>query len=273
MFITKKLFRKIKRHVALGTTIFGGVFVLVHGFMYNKTVPRETNVISKCTSQLSETIVPIKCGMFRIINNIKSVVNSIPNNSHLILENQKLRKEVCQLRNQIQNLEKLNKCINTSTPHIFQVLGFEQNIFNSLLLIDISQSDFDVKIGYVVKTIEGLVGLVTAISNCVALVTTITDKNLFVPVKIKKKNSHQTKRFVVNGSNKNQLISVAELQNDVVGFTSGDVLYTSGEGGVFPSDIPVARVTKIGNIVEVIPIVDFDKLEFVQIIKQSLPDV
>ena len=48
---------------------------------------------------------------------------------------------------------------------------------------------------------------------------------------------------------------------------SGDIVVTSGHGGIFPAGLPVGRITRSDDgVVRVNPFVQFEKLEFVRVI-------
>ena len=130
--------------------------------------------------------------------------------------------------------------------------------------LGISISDKTDKEGYIVVT-NGLVGLVTNISNNIGLVRIITDSELCVPVKLKNGIT-----LVVRGTNNNEVVSVAIRQHGKLNIKVGDVLYTSGEGGMFPPNIPVAKIKYVDlnkQEIKAVPVVDFTNLEFVSLRK------
>ena len=58
----------------------------------------------------------------------------------------------------------MTKISKTDGDVILPVLGFEQSIFNSYLLVDINTNK-NIKVGDVVLSPDGLVGLITHISS------------------------------------------------------------------------------------------------------------
>ncbi len=122
-----------------------------------------------------------------------------------------------------------------------------------------------VKVGMAVVNHQGLVGRVIESGSNSSRVMLITDINSRIPVMIQ--NSRE--RAIMMGDNVSgaRLIYLSEHSNVGV----GDVVVTSGDGGVFPSGIPVGIVesqTPEGVILK--PIADINSLEYVSIVDFSL---
>ena len=222
-------------------------------------------------------ILPIKKFVQECINLPNTIVKTL----NIQQENYRLQSHIATLERKLKIIEqqhsicnKLNKNIKKINAldqnDIEQVLGFEQGVFNSSLIISMSNSrDKD---GYIVMA-EGLVGVVTSTSNDIGLVRTITDSSLYIQ---KKKKNGIT--LVLHGTNDNELVSVAIKQHGKLNINIGDILYTSGEGGMFPPNIPVAKVTYIDSSkqeVKSCPIVDLTNIEFVTLRKsvKMMPDI
>lgn len=214
-------------------------------------------------------ILPVKKFIQECINLPSTIVKIL----NVQQENDRLQSHVATLERKLKIIEqqhsicnKLNKNIKKINAldqnDIEQILGFEHGIFNSSLIISISNSKD--KNGYIVMA-EGLVGVVTSTSNNIGLVRTITDSSLYVPVKTKNGIT-----LVLHGTNDNELVSVAIKQHGKLNINIGDILYTSGEGGMFPPNIPVSRVIHVDaskQEVKSCPIVDLTNIEFVTLRK------
>lgn len=216
-------------------------------------------------------ILPIKSFVQECIK-LPETINTITN---MQKENKRLRNNIANLERKLKILEhqhsicnKLNQKIKKINAldqnNIEQVLGFEQGIFNSSLIISISNSRNKDK--YIVLS-DGLVGILISTSNDIGLVRTITDSNLYVPVKTKSGTL-----LVLRGTNNNELVSVAIKQHGQLNIKVGDILYTSGEGGMFPPNIPVSKITQVNlnkQEIKACPIVDLKNIEFV-ILRKSV---
>ena len=227
-------------------------------------------------------ILPIKKFVHECIN----LPNTVSKITSIQKENDRLQSYVATLERKLKVIEqqhsicnKLNKNIKKFNALdqnniesrcdpilIEQVLGFEHGVFDSSLIISMSNLDNNIKDknGYIVIA-DGLVGIVISTSNNIGLVRTITDSNLYVPVKTKNGIT-----LVLRGTNNNELVSVAIKQHGKLNINVGDILYTSGEGGMFPPNIPVARITYVDlnkQEVKSCPIVDLTNIEFVTLRK------
>ncbi|MDQ6963410.1 MAG: rod shape-determining protein MreC, partial [Mariprofundales bacterium] len=90
----------------------------------------------------------------------------------------------------------------------------------------------------VVVSEQGLVGLITAVSGHHATVRTVLDGSIAIPVT----NSSQTLAALVHGEGDHLSVDlIARSQHPEI----GDVLYSSGAGGLIPQGVPVARVTSV----------------------------
>lgn len=230
-----------------------------------------------CTYYITQHISFFKPNIILPIKKFIQECINLPNNIVKILnvqqENDRLQSYIATLERKLKIIEqqhsicnKLNKNIKKINAldqnDIEQVLGFEQGVFNSSLIISINNSKD--KNGCIVIA-EGLVGVVTSISNNIGLVRTITDNSLYIPVKTKNGIT-----LVLHGTNENELISVAIKQHGKLSINVGDILYTSGEGGMFPPNIPVAKVTYVDlskQEIKSCPIVDLTNIEFVTLRK------
>ncbi len=113
--------------------------------------------------------------------------------------------------------------------------GPEQKSRRLMLEIDGTHADD------VVVSKEGLVGLVDSASHHHAVIRTILDASVTVPVTM------QNSRLagLVRGAGEDLTVDFVPID---IAPEVGDVLITSGAGGVFPAGLPVAKVTKVKPI-------------------------
>ncbi len=215
----------------------------------------------------SELILPTKVFINKIIELPKILYHYID----LKNENKELRSELDKLRlksiitsRMEEELRELRQLVNLkyqsdSFEFMEKILGFDDSIFNSFLLI--SRTQPSTKKDSVVISSNGLIGLVLEVHNKIAKVLPITASNIFIPVK-----NDLGEHLILKGMGKNKLIS-SEIQSSTTKYIKiDDILYTSGEGGIYKSGIPVAKVIEIDQNKTKIyakPIVDLDTLEYV----------
>ena len=109
---------------------------------------------------------------------------------------------------------------------------------------------------------RGLVGKVISSSENNSRILLINDQNSSVPV------TSTSKKFnaIIKGSADGKYLTSAFVKDEKKP-KIGDVLLTSGNARIFPSDILVGKVIKISeDSFLALPYVDFNNLEFVQVI-------
>ena len=226
--------------------------------------------------RVSPYFLTAKC----FVNEIIELPKVVSEYMHLKKENVELRRQIDDLKVKIttsRNIEAEYEALKNSVElkysmsnykFIEKILGFDKSSYNSFLIISATHDSS--KEGVVVISSDGLVGLIFDSSNGIARVLTISDQKLCVPVK-----SDSGEHLILSGDGKDRMISREIRQTDSeikLKLKEGDVLYTSGEGGVFQAGIPVAKVTKIKNddTVYAEPIVHFNNLSFVWIVAPFL---
>ncbi len=109
---------------------------------------------------------------------------------------------------------------------------------------------------------DGLVGQVEAVGNGVASIILITDKRSNIPVKSK---NYGKRAILVGTGTKNPRLDYIISTNKL---SLGEEILTSGDGGIFPADIPIGYVKEISKgqvIIETY--VDWSSLDYVFILK------
>lgn len=120
-----------------------------------------------------------------------------------------------------------------------EILYTPRDPFSRKITLDKGSSK-GIRPGQVVIDDLGVIGQVTQVFPWTSEVTLITDKNHMIPVQIDR-NSLKT---VVSGAGKNSELELRFLSVNT-DIQEGDLLTTSGIGGVYPPGLPVGRVTHI----------------------------
>jgi rod shape-determining protein MreC len=141
-----------------------------------------------------------------------------------------------------------------------RVIGDSGGAFVRSMLINAGGRDGLVK-GQAAMTGQGLAGRVIAVGLRSARILLITDINSRVPVIVQSSRD----RAILAGDN-SRLPRLAFLPSNA-SVNSGDIIVTSGHGGIFPAGLPVGRASRSDDgTVRVNPFVQFEKLEFVRVI-------
>jgi len=146
-----------------------------------------------------------------------------------------------------------------------RVLSDSGGQFVRTMLINAGQRD-GVRNGQAVVISGGLVGRVVEAGQRSARLLLLTDLNSRVPVVLESTryrgilagdNSGQPKLIYLPGSAK---------------VAAGDRITTSGHGGVFPPGLPVGVVASVAEgDIRVQPFVDWERIEFVSVLRYELP--
>lgn len=186
---------------------------------------------------------------------IYDLVEEFIANFHLMEENTKLRQQYLEDREQLLKLhglkaenEQLRKLlgaaqkieINAETKAVLaEIQRTPRDPFNHKITLN-KGSYHDIQLGQAVIDDKGIVGQITRLYPWSSEVTLLTDKNHSVPVQVLRNSL----RSVVSGTGKNNELELRYLSVNT-DIQQGDLLITSGIGGVYPAGIPVATVLRI----------------------------
>lgn len=123
--------------------------------------------------------------------------------------------------------------------------------------------------GQPVRSAEGLIGRVIETGRISSRVLLITDGSSTVPVQVIRSGAAVLATGQGNGT--------IELRSLIAGqtpFRRGDVVMTTGAGGIFPAGIPVAVVTSVSRDAAMgSPLADPARLDFAVVMKPFQPDL
>lgn len=126
-----------------------------------------------------------------------------------------------------------------------------------------------VRPGQPVRSAEGLIGRVVESGRISSRALLITDGSSTVPVQIIRSGVAALATGQGNG-----LLELRSLIAGQTPFRRGDVVMTTGAGGLFPAGIPVAVVTSVSRDAAVAaPLADPAKLDFAVVLKPFQPDL
>ena len=147
--------------------------------------------------------------------------------SALIIENEHLRKL----------LEATPR--NKSKAILAEIRSVPRDPFNLTIILDKGLQN-GVQNGQVIVDNLGVIGQITRAYPWSSEATLITDKDHSVPVQILRNGI----RSVASGTGKYKTLELNYMANNV-DIQEGDQIVTSGIGGVYPSGLPVALVSKV----------------------------
>ena len=186
-------------------------------------------------------------------------------------ENIELKKEIDSLKKELNIDFVLTDYTHLNATVISRNTGYWYNV----LTID-KGSHNGIEPGMVVINSTGLIGKIITVSEFssdVKLITT-TDTNNKISVTIY--NSDNKINGLINGYNYDKEVLEVEGISNTENVEVGDLVYTSGLGGVFPAGILIGKVDSIttdvydlAKLINVKPSANFDDINFVSVLKRD----
>ncbi|WP_117236083.1 rod shape-determining protein MreC [Vibrio maerlii] len=197
----------------------------------------------------------------------------------LLKKNTQLRRDVLELKNDLLLLEQYQE----ENQRLRSLLGSsfvrdEQKVVTEVMAVDTSQYTHQVVIdkGYIdgvyegqpVLNEKGVVGQVTYVGAHNSRVLLLTDSSHAIPVQVVRNDI----RVIATGNAHVDQITLQHIptSTDII---EGDLLVTSGLGGVYPEGYPVAYVNRVEKdnrkpfaTIEADPVVEFDRLRYLLLI-------
>ena len=199
------------------------------------------------------------------------LVNLRDENESLYRALNRLRSQVNRLREADQANGRLKELLNFKSQYNREMLGadvvaWDPNAWFKTIVINRGSSD-GVRMGLPVVSDLGVVGRVVTASTDFAKVLLLIDYNSSIDAMIQR---NRTRGILAGRSERTCRLKYVLKSDDI---EVGDMVITSGMGGVFPKGIPLGRVTRVRMIghdifqeVEVTPTVNFTRLEEVMVV-------
>lgn len=208
----------------------------------------------------------------RIIHRIYTYFYDI---SHIYLENRTLRDEnrqLMMLQNKVRALEVENQLLSRLLNYVppaeasfisAKIIAESGDNFTHILLVYIGNED--VKKGQIVMGEESVIGRVDEVSGHYARVILVTDINSKIPVVVERTRA----RAILSGDN--TIMPRLIFLRSSADVKEGDVIVTSGVGGMFPAGLPIGFVNSVQNgEIAVETIADISRAEYVRIVDYGL---
>lgn len=172
-----------------------------------------------------------------------------------------LRRENTDLHNLLKIAEK-----NTINPIVGRVLADTRRPYGKTVIIDVG-AEQAVKKGQAVLSENGLAGRILGVSQTTARVLLLQDYNAYVPVKFLKTGTLAIARGDRGGA-MDLMLSENPMQTE-----EGELVVTSGVGGVFSQGLPVGVVRHSNAGYKLKPHTDFSKLDKVVVHRRSVAGI
>ncbi len=275
MIRNKNIFRKSNFPTYLRA---GAILVLGLTFVYIDGVSRLNYIRKYVVSGAAEPVLSLSKKPVQIYN---SITNKIVSNEELAENYAKLQEENLLLRVKLMQLSGikeeneqlkslLNAPIKNNDSYRVAKLLADPNHQDNKFFIDHGSVD-NIKVKAAVVDSNGVVGQVSEIFSETSTVTLLTDKKSAIPVT----DQRSKVNAIVVGRGSSELLSLLHvpITSDV---KVGDMLFTSGMGGKYPSDFPVAKIISVERLpsaqfaeISAVPTADLQAIHNVLLVSRS----
>lgn len=211
----------------------------------------------RTASLVSEPFV----GAMRRLTALRRLVEE---NDRLVAENRRLRANENRARDlelRVTSLEALNRTVAAAKIDFVtaRVIADSGGPFVRSVIIDAGREN-GIKPGHPVMSADGVAGRVVIAGQRTSRVLLTVDFNSRIPVLA----GPQQARAVMEGDN-SPLARISYLAPDS-GAKPGDLVVTSGVGGIFPRGLHIGRIVDTGEALRIEPLVRFDRLDYLSVL-------
>ena len=272
-------YRRSKSRVILAALLAASVTVVTLGYRQGTGGP-----LHKLQDGALSVIAPLQKGMTGILSPVGDFFDSIGHIPTLSSENAKLRKQVAALQAQQARLlpqeQEYQQALgllheqswDTGPTLAARVIGHGPSNLEWTVILDRGSAD-GVQVGMSVVAEAGLVGRVTAVTGNSSKVLLITDPTSSVGARLT--TTGDTGEVTGNGA---AAMSFNLLPVTATVATGAEVSTSGYDGGVYPPDIPIGRVSGVHRsndgltkVATVQPFVNFNKVSLVLILLSTRP--
>ena len=266
LFVQLSQFRLFLRKLALTLVVmiaFGLVFLNKADNVYLNT---SQDIVSRILNPIIQTIQLPADGVYFAYEHIKDIVLVYADNRALKEKTKKFEENqnklhALQIENDLLSEMLLYKAPPASTFMTAKIIATEGDGFSHSLIAYVPEIN-QVQKGEIVLYKEAVIGRVDAVHGAYVRVMLITDINSKIPVVIERTRE----KSILSGNNTSVLNLLFASSNADI--KEGDLVLTSGVGGVFPSNLPVGYVSKATDtVIEVTPMHEIEKAEYVKIVQ------
>ena len=228
---------------------------------------------------------PVQTFAFKASNSIAGFFSNLFNTTDADLENARLKQQLAlfeQTKLDYAELAKENERLRALLNYsgsigdfeyvTAKVIGRSSGVWFDTLTINIGRSR-GIEVGMPVISGDGLIGKVTDVGLNWCKVTSIIDSTVTVAVTVERTRDNCMVRGVFNTASSASKLELYYLPTDLTDLVPGDIIMTSGIGGIYPKGIRVGTVEEVmldtdtsGINAIVAPSVDFLHLEEVMVI-------
>jgi len=236
---------------------------------------REKTYASTFQASVSDALTPVMSLISQPVDSIRQLSTNIgqffavyEQNQFLLAENEALRKwQMLASQLQEENTE-LRQLLNAA-PALSErritarVIGESSAGFSRSVLVNAGATN-GISKGQTVVNKEGIVGRITTVGQFSARALLLNDAQSSIPVQIGEAKA----RAILTGTNES--LPIVQYLPPESSIKAGDMIFTSGHGGLFAKGLPVGHIAYIASdgTAHVRPLANLDALQFVTVIER-----
>lgn len=269
----EKSYKRLKFFILTGVFATSLFVLLVSDIGRNKDLGTLQKLIVEVFAPIEQGISFVGSGFGNLWENYLNLINVQEENRMLREEIKKLQAKNNEYREERAANIRYKKLLSFKESSQLPVksatvIGYDPSVWYKTVMINRGSND-GLQRGMAVISADGIVGQIIGVSLHYAKILLVTDGNSAVDALIQRNRV----RGILKGlSSRACQLDYVDSRDDV---KSGDVVVSSGLGGIFPKGLPVGRVMNVERsrpglfqYIEVEPAVDFSKIEEVLVILQ-----
>lgn len=277
-----------KKRIQKRYIIMIGIVIIIIIFVILYYTVNEKRNLNKVESFLKDGITSVQKVVMFPIQYIENKFSDFGKLDDVLKENDVLEDKVnrisllesenTELKKEIENLKKELNITNVLSDYEYinaTVITRNVSYWYNTLSIDKGKKD-GIKDGMVVVNSSGIVGKISNATNNTSDVKLITANDTNNKISVSIISGDNKLNGVINGYNYDNKTATVEGISNTDNVTAGDLVYTSGLGGVFPAGILVGTVADIktdsydlSKIISVTLSANFDDINYVAVLRRK----
>ena len=266
--IAEPLKSLIQRFMYLGL-VLSAFSLMFLGKFDASTIDKVRNEVAELTTPILVAVSHPAAAISDYVKNIQDLINIRNKNNRLIQENIRLLQwQTVARKLQVDNIalrQKFHVVKDNNEKYITaRVIAGSAGLLSNMLIVNAGGGNGVVN-GQTVIGARGVIGRISQVSKSSSRVLLLTDINSRVPVMIEGNKTHA----LMTGRNTNLATLVHLSQGAKI--SASDRIITSGQGGAFPSGLPIGIVTSVNDEgIDIKLFSDVSRIDYVRIVDYGL---
>jgi rod shape-determining protein MreC len=230
--------------VIAGTVI--GLILLVLSLVAPKTLDGIRGAALDITGPISSALHEVNTTVSGVVGGAGDYWDAAHQNADLKRQNHAMLQRMVEAKAIFQENRQLKAALELrehqrDTIAVGRIVGSSFNSPRRFAILSVGASD-GVKVGMPVRSASGLVGRIIDAGSLASRVLLVSDRSNIVPARLLRNGIP-----VISQGRGDGTIDVRPLEVGRNPFKRGDIIITSGTGGLYPPLVPIARIVKLDD--------------------------